>query len=58
MSFATRDTRGGVAYGVEVIGNVTPGWDCVASLNGDPCRKKAVVCPLTGVLDLPTERGT
>jgi hypothetical protein len=51
---ATSGTASGIAYEVEVTGNVAHGCDCLAGLNGDPvCKHRAAFYLLIGALSMP-----
>src|SRR4051794_20785155 len=53
---ATSGSQSGVAYEVQVTGNVAHGGDCLAGMNGDPCCKhRAAFYLLIGALDLTPE---
>jgi hypothetical protein len=49
---ATSGTQDGVAYAVEVTGNIAHGCDCLAGLNDDPvCKHRAAYYLLIGALN-------
>jgi hypothetical protein len=53
---ATSGSSTGVAYAVEVTGNVAHGCDCLAGMNGDAvCKHRAAFYLLIGALNLPPE---
>ena len=51
---ATSGTANGVAYELQITGNVAHGCDCLAGLNGDPvCKHRAAFYLLIGALNTP-----
>src|SRR5262245_1629793 len=53
---ATSGTQEGVAYAVEVTGNIAHGCDCLAGLNDDPvCKHRAAFFLLIGALKIEPE---
>ncbi len=53
---ATSGSQSGVAYELQITGNVAHGCECLAGLNDDPvCKHRAAFYLLIGALDLTPE---